>query len=47
MDIRKLQPKLEEENVMIHFPDEYVSNDAPRVVPSKRAHGIDLTNGHF
>ena len=47
VDIRKLQAKLEEENVMIHFPDEYVSKDAPRVVPSKRAHGEDLTNGHF
>ncbi len=47
VDIRKLQAKLEEENVMIHFPDEYVSKDAPRVVPSKRAHGEELTNGHF
>ena len=47
VDIRKLQAKLEEESVMIHFPDEYVSKDAPRVVPDKRAHGIDLVNGHF
>ena len=47
VDIRKLQAMLEEENVMIHVPDEYVSKDAPRVVPDKRAHGIDLANGHF
>ena len=47
VDIRKLQANLEKENVMIHFPDEYVAKDAPRVVPSKRAHGEELENGHF
>ena len=47
VDICKLQANLEKENVMIHFPDEYVDKDAPRVVPSKRAHGEELENGHF
>ena len=47
VNIRKLQSMLEEENVMIHFPDEYVSENANYNVPSKRQHGEDLLNGHF
>lgn len=47
VNIRKLQSMLEEENVMIHFPDEYVPENANYNVPSKRQHGEDLLNGHF
>ncbi len=45
VDIKALQAKLEKENVMIHFPDEYVPEDKTVVIHGKNAAEID--GGHF
>ena len=45
VDIRKLQNKLEMENVMVHFPDEYVPEDKTVVIHGKNVSDID--GGHF
>ena len=45
VDIRKLQDKLEKENVMIHFPDSYVPEDKTVVIHGKNAALID--GGHM
>ena len=45
VDIRALQDKLEKENVMVHFPDEYVPEDKTVVVHGKNAAEID--GGHI
>ena len=45
VDIRKLQSKLEAENVMIHFPDEYVPEDKTIILHGKNA--SEITGGHF
>ena len=45
VDICKLQSKLERENVMIHFPDEYVPEDKTVVIHGKNVSDID--GGHF
>ena len=43
VDIKTLQNKLEAENVMIHFPDEYVPEDKTVVIHGKNA--VDI--GHI
>lgn len=45
VDIRTLQASLERENVMIHFPDEYVPEDKTVVIHGKNTAEID--GGHF
>lgn len=49
VDIRKLQARLEEENVMIHFPDEYVPKNGEPFPKDKRAHVVNADDdiGHF
>lgn len=45
VDIKTLQNKLERENVMIHFPDEYVPEDKTVTVRGQAV--VDLDNGHY
>ncbi len=45
VDIKKLQSKLEKENVMIHFPDSYVPEDKTLILHGKNVAEID--GGHF
>ena len=45
VDIKKLQAKLSKENVMIHFPDEYVPEDRTIILHGKNA--SEITGGHF
>lgn len=45
VDIKTLQSKLEKENVMVHFPDEYVPED--KTVTVKKPDTVDLDNGHY
>jgi hypothetical protein len=45
VDIGKLQAKLESENVMIHFPDEYIPEDRTVILHGKNA--AEITGGHF
>ena len=43
--IRALQSRLEDANVMIHFPDEYIPEDRSVVIHGKRA--AEIEGGHF
>lgn len=45
IDIRKLQSALEKENIMVHFPDEYLPDDKTVCIHGKNASVI--TGGHF
>lgn len=45
VNIKKLQTKLEKENVMIHFPDEYIPEDRTVILHGKNCTEID--GGHF
>lgn len=45
VDIKTLQSKLEKENVMIHFPEEYVPEG--RAANFRKQVVVDLDNGHF
>ncbi len=45
VEIRRLQARLEKENVMIHFPDSYVPEDKTVVIHGKNAAEID--GGHM
>lgn len=45
VDIKKLQARLSAENVMIHFPDEYVPEDKTVILHGKNA--TEITGGHF
>ena len=45
VDIKKLQGILEEENVMIHFPDEYVPEDKTIILHGKKA--AEIEGGHI
>ncbi len=45
VDIRVLQAKLEKENVMIHFPDEYIPEDRTVILHGRNASEID--GGHM
>lgn len=45
VDIKALQCKLEKENVMIHFPDEYLPEDKTIILHGKNA--SEITGGHF
>ena len=45
VDIKALQSKLEKENVMIHFPDEYVPEDRTVVIHGKNMTKIE--GGHI
>ena len=45
VDIKKLQNKLESENMMIHFPDSYVPEDKTVIIHGKNTSEID--GGHF
>ena len=45
VDIKALQSKLEKENVMVHFPDEYVPEDRTVVIHGKNA--ADIEGGHM
>ena len=45
VDIRTLQKKLERENVMVHFPDEYLPEDKTVVIHGKNTAEID--GGHL
>ena len=48
VNIKKLQERLEEEKVMIHFPDEYVPKNGEPFPKSKRIHTqSDNDIGHF
>ena len=45
VDIKVLQNKLEKENVMVHFPDEYIPEDKTIILHGKNA--SEITGGHF
>jgi len=45
VEIRTLQNKLEGENVMIHFPDEYVPED--RTVTVRGSNRVEIDGGHL
>lgn len=45
IDIRKLQSALEKENIMVHFPDEYLPDDKTVCIHGKNA--SEITGGHF
>ena len=45
VNIRKLQARLEEENVMIHFPDEYVPEDKKFILHGSQS--AEIQGGHF
>lgn len=45
VNINELQDKLTAENVMIHFPDEYVPEDKTIILHGKNAN--EITGGHF
>ena len=45
VNIRSLQDKLEKENVMIHFPDEYVPEDKTVIIHGKNA--AEIEGGHL
>ncbi|MBQ9071226.1 MAG: FAD-dependent oxidoreductase [Clostridia bacterium] len=45
VDIRRLQAKLESENVMVHFPDEYVPDDRTVIIHGKNA--AEIEGGHL
>jgi len=40
-----LQKKLEQENVMVHFPDSYVPEDRTVIIHGKNA--ADIEGGHM
>ncbi len=45
VEIKVLQNKLEKENVMVHFPDEYVPEDKTVVIHGVNA--VEIEGGHF
>jgi len=45
VDIKTLQNKLEKENVMIHFPDEYIPEDRTVIIHGKNA--VEIDGGHL
>ena len=45
VDIKALQAKLERENVMIHFPDEYIPEDRTVIIHGKNA--AEIEGGHL
>lgn len=45
VDIKTLQNKMEKENVMVHFPDEYVPEDKTVIIHGKNA--AEIEGGHF
>ena len=45
VNIKELQAKLTAENVMVHFPDEYVPEDKTLILHGKNA--SEITGGHF
>lgn len=45
VDIRALQANLEKENVMIHFPDEYVPEDKTVIIHGKNS--VEIDGGHL
>ena len=45
VNIKELQDKLTAENVMVHFPDEYVPEDKTIILHGKNA--SEITGGHF
>ena len=45
VDIKTLQAKLERENVMVHFPDEYLPDDRTVIIHGKNA--ADIPGGHM
>ena len=45
VDIRILQNKLERENVMIHFPDEYIPEDRTLIIHGKNT--AEIEGGHI
>ena len=47
VDIRALQYALEKENIMVHFPDEYIPEDRTVCIHGKKAENVDLDNDHF
>jgi hypothetical protein len=45
VDIRALQAKLEQENVMVHFPDSYLPEDRTVIIHGKNT--AEIEGGHF
>ncbi|MBR5449531.1 MAG: FAD-dependent oxidoreductase [Clostridia bacterium] len=45
VDIKSLQAKMERENVMVHFPDEYVPEDRTVIIHGKNA--AEIPGGHI
>lgn len=45
VDVRALQKKLENENVMVHFPDEYLPEDRTVVIHGKNT--AEISGGHI
>ena len=45
VDIKSLQAKMERENVMVHFPDEYVPEDRTVIIHGKNA--AEIPGGHM
>ena len=45
VNIKKLQEKLKSDNVMIHFPDEYIPKDKTIILHGKNA--VEIEGGHM
>jgi len=45
VDIKKLQAELEKENIMVHFPDEYLPEDRTVCIHGKNA--VEIDGGHY
>ncbi len=45
--IRALQHALEKENIMVHFPDEYIPEDRTVCIHDRKVENVDLDNEHF
>ncbi len=45
VDISSLQAKLEQENVMVHFPDSYIPEDRTVIIHGKNA--VEIDGGHM
>lgn len=45
VDIKKLHMKLENENIMVHFPDEYLPEDRTVCIHGKNA--VEIVGGHY
>ena len=45
VNISELQSKLEKDDIMVHFPDEYVPEDKTVIIHGKNA--VEIDGGHL